>query len=138
MQNIHHFYMTKILFTCIFLNIAFVLNAQIWDPRKNCVVDVNTDQCISNTLLTALPFLRITPDARSGALGDAGLALSADPNAMHHNAARLAFAENDLAISATYSPWLRNLGIDDIYLLYLSGYKKIDDNQTAGASIRFF
>lgn len=101
-------------------------------------MDVNTDQCISNTLLTALPFLRITPDARSGALGDAGLALSADPNAMHHNAARLAFAENDLAISATYSPWLRNLGIDDIYLLYLSGYKKIDDNQTAGASIRFF
>jgi len=31
-----------------------------------------------NTLITAVPFLRIIPDARAGALGDAGIATSAD------------------------------------------------------------
>ncbi len=114
------------------------LQAQVWDPIKGCVVDKGTSECISNTILTALPFLRITPDARSGALGDAGVALSADPNAIHHNAARLAFAEENLSISATLSPWLRNLNIDDIYMVYLTGYKKIDDLQTVGLGVRVF
>ncbi|MEO6189454.1 MAG: type IX secretion system outer membrane channel protein PorV [Saprospiraceae bacterium] len=113
------------------------LDAQIWDPIRGCVVDASGD-CVSNTILSALPFLRITPDARSGALGDAGVALSADPNAIHHNAARLAFADQNLSISATLSPWLRNLGIDDIYLFYLTGYKKIDDLQAVGLGVRFF
>ncbi|NOT36514.1 MAG: type IX secretion system outer membrane channel protein PorV [Saprospiraceae bacterium] len=113
------------------------LNAQYWDATRGCIVNQSGD-CVSNTLLTALPFLRITPDARSGALGDAGVALSPDPNAMHHNAARLAFAEQDMSFSATMSPWLRNLGIDDIYLFYLSGYKKLDNLQTVGGSLRFF
>jgi hypothetical protein len=119
------------------LFITLIIQAQTWDPIKGCIVDAG-GECLQNTLLTAMPFLRINPDTRSGGLGDAGVALSADPNAMHHNAARLAFSENNLGISATYSPWLRNLGIDDIYLLYLSGYYKIDKLQTAGFAIRYF
>ena len=51
---------------------------QVFDPAKGCVVD-NNGECISNTLLTAVPFLRINPDARSGAIGYAGVALA--PNA---------------------------------------------------------
>lgn len=66
------------------------------------------------------------------------LLYTTDPNAMHHNAARLAWSENNMGISATYSPWLRNLGIDDIYLLYLSGYYKIDKFRTAGLAVRYF
>ncbi|HNC37452.1 MAG TPA: hypothetical protein PLD32_12875, partial [Saprospiraceae bacterium] len=75
----------------LFLSIISAVG-QIWNPIRHCVVDAS-GECVSNTILTAMPFLRITPDARSGALGDAGVALSADPNAIHHNAARLAFAE---------------------------------------------
>lgn len=127
-------YLTIVLSFFLSYSIA---NSQYWDSRRGCIVGPAGD-CVSNTLLTALPFLRITPDARSGALGDAGVALSADPNAMHHNAARLAFAEQDLSFSATMSPWLRNLGIDDIYLFYLSGYKKVDNLQTVGGAVRFF
>lgn len=119
------------------LFITFIAQAQYWDANKGCIIDPS-GECLQNTILTAMPFLRINPDTRSGGLGDAGVALSADPNAMHHNAARLAFAENNLGVSATYSPWLRNLGIDDIYLLYLSGYYKIDKLQTAGLAIRYF
>lgn len=125
---------------CLFILLVFSTistQAQTWSPFKHCVVDGN-DECISNTILTAMPFLRINPDARSGALGDAGVALSTDPNAMHHNAARLAFAEQDLGLSATYSPWLRSLGIDDIYMLYVAGYKKLDKFQTVGGAIRYF
>ena len=83
-------------------------------------------------------FLRIIPDARGGAMGDVGIATSADPNAMHYNASKLAFVEKDMSFSATYTPWLRNLGLQDVYMTYLSGYKKVDDLQSLGFSLRFF
>ena len=112
-------------------------NAQVFDPSKGCVVD-NNGECISNTLLTAVPFLRITPDARSGAMGDAGLALTPNANAMHFNASNLVFAEDKSGFSFTYTPWLRNLNLDDIFLLYVSGFYKLDENQAVGGGIRFF
>lgn len=92
----------------------------------------------TNSVSTAVPFLRIVSDARSGAMGDVGIGISADPNAMHFNASKLAFAEQKTAISATYTPWLRSLGLNDVYLAYLTGYVKIDELQTIGASLRFF
>ncbi len=55
----------------------------------------------ANAIPTAVPFLRITPDARSGAMGDAGGAISPDANSMHINARKLAFVETDFALSAT-------------------------------------
>lgn len=124
------------------LFLSFKLNAQSnnygsYDPVKKCVVDSNGD-CIPNTILSAVPFLRIIPDARSGALGDAGLAITPDANAMHFNASKLAFAEEDFEVSATYTPWLKNLGLNDVYLAYLSGYNKIGKLQAIGYSLRFF
>ncbi len=92
----------------------------------------------ANAIPTAVPFLRITPDARSGAMGDAGVAISPDANSMHINTSKLAFVESDFALSATYSPWLRSLGLQDVYLAYLSGYRRIDDLQTLGFSLRYF
>jgi hypothetical protein len=115
----------------------FPAMSQVFDPNKGCVVD-NNGQCISNTLLTAVPFLRIAPDARSGAMGDAGVAMSANSNTMHYNAANMVFAEDQSGFSFTYTPWLSNLNLDDIFLMYTSGYYKLDDNQSVGASIRFF
>ena len=103
----------------------------------NWVMLDGTTPC-TNTIVTAVPFLRIVPDARSGAMGDVGLALSPDANSMALNASKLANVENDLSVSATYTPWLRALGLQDVYLAYLAGYKKIDDLQTIGMSIRYF
>lgn len=114
------------------------IKAQVFDTVKGCLIDADTGECLPNTLLTAVPFLRINPDARTGAMGDVGIALSADPSAMAFNASKLAFVENDLAISATYSPWLRGIGLQDVYLAYLSGYKRINDLQTLGFDLRFF
>ncbi len=111
--------------------------SQIWDPIQKCQVDGNGN-CLPTTILTALPFLRISPDARGGAMGDAGIV--ADPTAasMHYNASNLVFAEDKSAVSLNFTPWLKNLGLDDLYLTYLSGYKKLDDRQTVGVNIRYF
>ncbi len=90
-----------------------------------------------NVINTAVPFLRIAPDARSGAMGDAGLALSPDANAIFWNTAKIAFAEKQLGAAVTYTPWLREL-VNDIYLAALGGYYKIGDNQAIAVGLRYF
>lgn len=87
--------------------------------------------------VAAVPFLNITPDSRSGAMGEAGVAISPDVNANYWNPSKLAFLEEDDAVSASYSPWLRQL-VPDISLSYLSFAHKLDDRNTIGASIKYF
>lgn len=97
----------------------------------------NTNGSGANAISTAVPFLNITPDSRSGAMGDAGVALSPDVNANYWNPAKLAFMENDNDISLSYSPWLRHL-VPDVSLAYLAYSHKLDDRNTFGASLRYF
>jgi len=100
---------------------------------------VNPDgtPCV-NTIVTGVPFMRIVSDARSGAMGDVGIAISADPNGLHHNAAKLAFTETNLAVSATYTPWLKALGLSDVYLANITALKKIDDISAMGFGLKYF
>jgi Type IX secretion system protein PorV len=105
---------------------------------KGVWVTPGTNNPCVNSIITAVPFLRIVPDARSGGMGDVGIGLSPDANSMHHNASKLAFVNKDLSIAATYTPWLRALGIPDVYLAYLAGYKQIDKLSTVGFSLRYF
>ena len=90
-----------------------------------------------NTITTAVPFLFISPDSRSGALGDAGVSTSPDASSIHWNPSKLAFLEGDGGISLSYSPWLRNL-VGDISLSYLSGYYRINKFSVIGSSLRYF
>ncbi len=90
-----------------------------------------------NAIPTAVPFLNITPDSRSGAMGDAGVALSPDANANFWNPSKLAFIESTDEFSVSYSPWLRNL-VSDMNLSYLSYSHKLDERNTLGASMRYF
>lgn len=106
---------------------------------QDCIYENEEDRLkCPNTIISAVPFLRIVPDARSAAMGDGGLATSADANSMHHNASKLAFIDSDLGLAASYSPWLRSLGLQDVYMAYLAGYKRLDEFQTLGASLRYF
>ncbi|MCO5229901.1 MAG: type IX secretion system outer membrane channel protein PorV [Chitinophagales bacterium] len=91
-----------------------------------------------NTVSTAVPFLRITPDARGGGMGDVGIATSPDPSATYYNASKLVFSEKKMGIVLSYTPWLKNLGISDIFLANAAGYYKIDELQTVHTSLRFF
>lgn len=90
-----------------------------------------------NVITSAVPFLNITPDSRSGALGDAGVAIPVDANAMHWNPAKLAYMENKVGLSVSYTPWLRNL-VPDIDLSYVSGQFKVDDVSAFGVALRYF
>ena len=125
---------TMLLFTSLIVNAQGCLDSP---PGSGNYIQADGTPC-TNTIVTAVPFLRIVPDARSGAMGDVGIGLSPDANSMALNASKLANVENDLSISATYTPWLRALGLQDVYLAYLAGYKKIDDLQTIGMSLRYF
>ena len=86
--------------------------------------DSSAQQIQLNTITTAVPFLIISPDARSGAICDAGAALSPDANSFYWNTSKLVHAKDKSAFSASYSPWLRQL-VDDIHLSYLAGYPKL-------------
>ena len=90
-----------------------------------------------NVITTAAPFLLISPDSRGAAMGDLGVATSADANSIHWNASKLAFIEEDAGISLSAAPWLRQL-VPDVWFYYMSGYKKIDKQSTVAMSLRYF
>ena len=90
-----------------------------------------------NVVTTAVPFLRISPDARSGGMGDIGLATSADAASGFWNMGKVAFNESKGGILATYTPWLKNL-VNDVYLASLSGYYKFADDQALTMNLRYF
>jgi hypothetical protein len=91
-----------------------------------------------NVTTTAVPFLRISPDARAGGLGEEGIATSPDANSDFYNLSKTPFSQYKTGIGITYTPWLKDLGLNDVYLLAASGYHKIDDNQALTASLRYF
>src|SRR6202000_786156 len=97
----------------------------------------NTNGTNSSAIPTAVPFLLISPDSRSGAMGEAGVAISPDVNANFWNPSKLAFLEDQDAVSLSYSPWLRHL-VPDVSLSYLSYAHVLDNRNTIGASLRYF
>jgi hypothetical protein len=97
----------------------------------------NTNGASSTQIPTAVPFVLITPDSRSGGMGEAGVALSPDVNANFWNPSKLAFIEGDNDLSASYSPWLRNL-VPDVSLSYLSYAHRLDERNSFGLSFRYF
>ncbi|HVF96659.1 MAG TPA: type IX secretion system outer membrane channel protein PorV, partial [Flavisolibacter sp.] len=90
-----------------------------------------------NVVTTAVPFLRISPDARAGGMGDLGLATSPDASSSYYNIGKVPFNESPAGINVTYTPWLKRL-VNDVYLASASGYYKLDDNQALSASLRYF
>jgi hypothetical protein len=110
--------------------------AQVATP---CISELSGQECGErlNTITTAVPFLMIGPDSRSGGMGDAGVALPPDANALHWNPSKLAFAENEGEFRISVSPWLRNL-VPDMSLAYLAGYKKLNKRSALGGSLRYF
>lgn len=91
-----------------------------------------------NVVTTAVPFLRISPDARAGGMGDVGIATSPDANAIFWNQGKLPFATSKASVALTYTPWLKDLGLNDVYLTSLSGYYQLDENQAISGSLRYF
>ncbi len=138
----------KFLFFTLLISVSVFTNANAQSDAKIAtgpVIDNNgnpvdlTGKTVSpNVITTAVPFLTISPDARSGAMGDCGAAISADANSMYWNAAKLAFADKDMGFALSVTPWLRKLGINDMSLSYLAGYKKLSKQEAIGVSMNYF
>ncbi|MFH1161067.1 MAG: type IX secretion system outer membrane channel protein PorV [bacterium] len=90
-----------------------------------------------NVITTAVPFLLIAPDARSGGMGDIGVSTSPDVYSLYWNPAKYAFIEKDFGAGIGYVPWLRGL-VNDIGLASVCGFKRFGDKQAIAASLRFF
>ncbi len=90
-----------------------------------------------NPITTAAPFLMIAPDARSGGMGDLGVATSPDANSQHFNPAKYAFGESQYTIGINYTPWLRNL-TNDVFVSSVTFANRIDEGSAWGASFKFF
>jgi hypothetical protein len=101
-------------------------------------LQAQTDTDPINVVTTAVPFLRISPDARAGGMGDLGVATSPDANAGFWNLAKTPFNISPFGAGVTYTPWLKDLGLNDVYLLSFAGYGKLDEQQALSASIRYF
>lgn len=91
----------------------------------------------TNNIITGVPFLLIVPDARSASMGDVGVAVQPDGNAMAINPSKLAFLDKKYGFAVSYSPWLKSL-VPDVNLTYVSGFYKPDEKTTIGGSLRYF
>ena len=114
---------------CFAAGLLFLATAQTAYSQANNTINVVT---------TAVPFLRISPDARAGGMGDLGVATSPDANAQFYNVAKYAFANKPSGIGMTYTPWLKDLGLNDVYLTSLAGYYQLDEAQAISGSLRYF
>lgn len=95
-----------------------------------------TAQEDNRTIQVVVPFLTIAPDSRAGALGNAGVATSADLYSMHWNPAKYAFIEGKGGFAMSYVPWLRAL-VNDINMSNISGFYRIDNRQVVAASLMY-
>ena len=96
-----------------------------------------TGQNGANPITVAAPFLSFAPDSRGSAMGDLGVATSPDAFSIHWNNAKLAFIDQDMGTSFSYSPWLGNI-VDDMSLNYLTFFKKLSKIETWAVSMRYF
>jgi hypothetical protein len=87
------------------MNSSGVLHAQ-------ALTEAQTNGSRFNSIRTAVPFLLITPDARIGGMGEAGVAIAPDANSIGINPSKIAFLEPQSGFSISYSPWLKNIASD--------------------------
>ncbi len=88
-------------------------------------------------ITTGVSFLTISPDARSGALGDMGVATSADAFSQFYNPAKYAFAEKQQGFAVSYTPYMSKIA-SDISLMGVSYYNRVNERSAVGASLRYF
>lgn len=111
-------------------------------PQAQCLLQGNEyirpdGSLCANPIFTAVPFLQIVPDARVGGMGDAGIAVSPDANAMLFNDAKLGFVENNWGASGSYVTWL-DKNFERVFLAYLTGYYRLNERSVLAIGGRFF
>lgn len=120
--------MKRIIFAALLLATSGLMAQNSW-------IGQSTNQ---NYISTGMPILTISPDATASGMGDVGVATTPDANSSHWNNAKFAFVDGLMGATTTFTPWLRNLKVGDMNLLYLSGYYRINQRSTVAASLTYF
>lgn len=94
-------------------------------------------QSNSRVITTGVPFLLISPDARSAGMGELGVATSADVYSQQWNPAKYVFSEKSQGVGISYTPYLSKL-VDDIFLANVTYYSKNTERSAWGASLKYF
>ena len=87
---------------------------------------------------TAVPFMLISPDARSGGMGNLSLGMSPESNDLFGNISKLPLLSEKSGFLINYTPWLKDLGLNDVYLASAGYYKKTSETSAFSSSLRFF
>ncbi len=116
--------LTKKFFLSVTIGIGAIAAAQVGDIRP---------------VLTGAPFLRISPDARAGAMGDQGAATTTDAFSQFWNAAKYPFSKTTSGVGVNYTPYMSKL-TNDVFLLYAAYHKFLgeEERSTISASIYYF
>lgn len=124
--------MKRISITTAYLLLGTAIYAQQTKP-----VPAGHPQEYNPAITTGVAFLTITPDARSGALGDMGVATTADGFSQFYNPAKYVFAEKQQGFAMSYTPYMSNIA-SDISLMGVSYYNRFNERSAVGASLRYF
>ncbi|MCZ6595002.1 MAG: type IX secretion system outer membrane channel protein PorV [Bacteroidetes bacterium] len=107
-------------------------------PILLVLVSMNATAQESNRVITtAVPFLLIAADARSGGMADIGVASSADAFSQQWNPAKYVFAISKQGVGITYTPYLSNL-VNDIFLGNITYYNRLNERSAIATSFRYF
>ncbi len=91
-----------------------------------------------NPITTAVPFLRLASDARTAGMGDVGVATDPDSYSMFYNGGKTVFNDAKYGVGLTYTPWLSEFDIKNLYQLSLAGFYKLDEKQAVSFGVRNF
>ncbi len=101
------------------------------------VLRAQDKQTMFNPVNYGVTSLAIAPDARGGSMGDLGAATDADVNSQYWNPSKYPFNIARAGVSASYTPWLRQL-VNDINLVNVAGFYRMGDYNALSASLRYF
>jgi len=115
----------------ILITIALVLAVQA-SAQETIVFDNQT-----SVITTGVPFLLIASDARAAAMGDMGVATSADGFSQQWNPSKYAFSESKSGIGVSYTPYLSKL-VNDIFLGNITYFNRLDERSAFALSFKYF
>ena len=91
----------------------------------------------SRVITTGVPFLLISPDARSAGMGELGVATSPDVFSQQWNPSKYVFSEKGKEVGLSYTPYLSKL-VNDIFLANITYFLKKNDRSAWGFSLKYF
>ena len=113
------FFMMKKMFCIIILLGIYIPEA----ARAQAIQPVQT---MEGPITTAVPFILIEPDSRSGGMGETGVAIADNVWATFWNPAGLAFQKGS-EIAMTRTNWLPALGLSDLWIAHLAYKQPVED-----------